>query len=213
MVCRILPDAKVPERTKELDERLLASPALALDRCRQVLDFMAATAVTVLKDSLENVIHYKEERTENIRRAEDEIDHLEDVIGTYLLKLTSRHLNEEESARVAEYMKLIGDYERIADHAVNILESSEEMKSNNVTFSENATYEYSVICEAVTEILDLSYQAFLTYNSKNSPILFRWWDELPPSGIEKNKVFDGERLFDSSGRGIIISTAVTIQSK
>ena len=58
---------------------------------------------------------------------------------------------------------------------------------------------------------------FLTYNSMNSPILFRWWDEwwdeFPPSGIEKNKVFDRERLFDSPGRGIIISAAATIQSK
>ena len=121
---------------------------------------MAETAVAVLKDSLENVIHYEEDRAENIRKAEDETDHLEDVIGTYLLKLTSRHLSEEESARATEYMKLIGDYERIADHAVNILESAEEMRNKNVTFSENAAYEYSVICEAVTEILDLSYQAF-----------------------------------------------------
>lgn len=161
MVCRILPDAKAPEREKELDERLLASPALALSRCKQVLDFMAETTVTALKDSLENVIHYEEDRAENIRKAEDETDHLEDVIGTYLLKLTSRHLSEEESARATEYMKLIGDYERIADHAVNILESAEEMRNKNVTFSENATYEYSVICEAVIEILDLSYQAFL----------------------------------------------------
>ena len=160
MVCRILPDAKVPERAKELDERLLTSPALAMGRCRLVLDFMAGTAVAALKDSLENVIAYDEARAEKIRRAEDETDHLEDVIGTYLLKLTSRHLSEEESARATEYMKLIGDYERIADHAVNILESSEEMKSKNVTFSENAAHEYSVICKAVTEILDLSFQAF-----------------------------------------------------
>ena len=160
MVCRILPDAKVPERAEELDERLLTSPALALGRCGQVLNFMAGTAVAALKDSLENVIHYEEERAETIRRAEDETDHLEDVIGTYLLKLTSRHLSEEESARATEYMKLIGDYERIADHAVNILESAEEMKSKNVIFSENAAAEYKTICDAVTEILDLSYQAF-----------------------------------------------------
>ena len=160
MVCRILPDAKVPERAAELDERLLTSPALALGRCGQVLDFMAGTAVTALKDSLKNVIHYEEERAETIRRAEDETDHLEDVIGTYLLKLTSRHLSEEESARATEYMKLIGDYERIADHAVSILESAEEMKSKNVIFSENAAAEYKTICDAVTEILDLSYQAF-----------------------------------------------------
>ena len=160
MVCRILPDAKAPERAKELDERLLSSPALALARCSQVLYFMAGTAVTALKDSLENVIHYEEKRAENIRRAEDETDHLEDVMGTYLLKLTSRNLSEEESARATEYMKLIGDYERIADHAVNIVESSEEMKSKNVTFSENAAHEYSVISQAVAEILDLSFQAF-----------------------------------------------------
>ena len=121
---------------------------------------MAGTAVTALKDSLENVIHYEEKRAENIRRAEDETDHLEDVMGTYLLKLTSRNLSEEESARATEYMKLIGDYERIADHAVNIVESSEEMKSKNVTFSENAAHEYSMISQAVTEILDLSFQAF-----------------------------------------------------
>ena len=121
---------------------------------------MAGTAVTALKDGLENVIHYAEKRAENIRRAEDETDHLEDVMGTYLLKLTSRNMSEEESARATEYMKLIGDYERIADHAVNIVESSEEMKSKNVTFSENAAHEYSVISQAVAEILDLSFQAF-----------------------------------------------------
>ncbi len=70
---------------------------------------MAGTAVTALKDSLENVIHYEGKRAENIRRAEDETDHLEDVMGTYLLKLTSRNLSEEESARATEYMKLIGE--------------------------------------------------------------------------------------------------------
>ena len=160
MVCRILPDSKVPERVTELDERLLTTPALALDRCAQELKIMAGTAIKALNDSLENVIHYDKERVEHIRSAEDETDHLEDIIGTYLLKLTSQQLNEEESARATEYMKLIGDYERIADHAVNILESSEEMKSKDVVFSENAAHEYNVLREAVTEILDLSFQAF-----------------------------------------------------
>ena len=160
MVCRILPDSKVPERVTELDERLLTTPALALDRCAQELKIMAGTAIKALNDSLENVIHYDKERVEHIRSAEDETDHLEDIIGTYLLKLTSQQLNEEESARATEYMKLIGDYERIADHAVNILESSEEMKSKDIVFSENAAHEYNVLREAVTEILDLSFQAF-----------------------------------------------------
>lgn len=75
-------------------------------------------------------------------------------------KLTSHHLSEEESVKATEYMKLIGDYERIADHAVNILESAEEKKSKGVTFSENAVAEYKMICDAVIEILELSFRAF-----------------------------------------------------
>ncbi len=158
-VCTLIPDAKVTEKAEELDERLLGSPALALSRCSQVLDHMAKTADDALKDSLENVLHYESERAENIRRAEDETDHLEDILGTYLIKLTSRQLGEDESVKATAFMKLIGDYERIADHAVNILESAEEMQQKGILFSEEATKEYNIICSALTEILDLSYQA------------------------------------------------------
>jgi phosphate:Na+ symporter len=161
LVCRLIPDARTAEIIQELDDRLLGSPALALNQCKQVLVSMALSAMLAFRKSVECVLDYDPHSAETIRKAEDETDHLEDLIGTYLLKLTSRQLVEEESVKATAYLKLIGDYERIADHAVNILESSEEMKSKNVTFSENAAHEYSVICEAVIEILDLSYQAFL----------------------------------------------------
>ena len=160
LVNRLIPDAKSADTVEALDERLLGSPALALNQCKQVLDAMAAAALSAFQNSVACVLNYNAQSAEEIREAEDDTDHLEDVIGTYLLKLTSRQLSEEESVKATEYMKLIGDYERIADHAVNILESAEEMVSKDVTFTDNAVTEFKTICAAVTEILDLSYCAF-----------------------------------------------------
>ena len=160
MVCRILPDAKVPEKEKELDERLLGSPALALNQCRQVLSNMAELSIRAFRDSAACVLNYDKVIADRIREAENNTDHLEDLISTYLLKLTSRHLGDEESVKATEYLKLIGDYERIADHAVNILESAEEIVNKNVEFSDDAVDEYRTICAAVTEILNLSFSAF-----------------------------------------------------
>ena len=160
LVCRMIPDAKTTEKIQELDERLLGSPALALNQCRQVLGNMAELSIQAFRDSAACVLNYDKAIADRIREAEDNTDHLEDLISTYLLKLTSRHLGDEESVKVTEYMKLIGDYERIADHAVNILESAEEIVSKNVAFSENAIDEFRTICAAVTEILELSYSAF-----------------------------------------------------
>ena len=160
MVCRILPDAKTTEKIQELDERLLGSPALALNQCRQVLGNMAELSIRAFRDSAACVLNYDKVIADRIREAEDNTDHLEDLISTYLLKLTSRHLGDEESVKATEYLKLIGDYERIADHAVNILESAEEIASKNVAFSEDAVAEYRTICAAVTEILNLSFSAF-----------------------------------------------------
>lgn len=160
MVCKIIPDAKTPEKATELDERLLGSPALALNQCKLILDRMAVTAVEALKSSIGCVMNFDVGTAEKIRAAEDETDHYEDILGTYLVKLASHQLNEEESVNATEYMKLIGDYERIADHAVNILESAEEMVNKKISLSEKATQEYKTISAAVIKILDLSCQAF-----------------------------------------------------
>ena len=160
MVRKMIPDNEVVEQTEELDARLLGSPSLALERCGQVLDTMACKAVAALKDSIGSIGRYDEESALRIREAEDETDHLEDILGTYLVKLTSTQLGENESAKATEYMKVIGDYERIADHAVNILQSAEELQHKGIVFSEQARKEYDLISDAVEEILDLSYAAF-----------------------------------------------------
>jgi len=159
MVKKLISDDETIEQTEELDARLLGSPALALERCGQVLDRMAQTAVKAMKEALTTVCRYDEEKALHIRASEDETDHLEDILGTYLVKLTSTQLGENESAKATEYMKLIGDYERIADHAVNILESAEELNDKEIEFSEQAREEYNLIAKAVEEIVDLSYMA------------------------------------------------------
>ena len=160
MVKKIIPDNEVIEQTEELDSRLLGSPSLALERCGQVLDSMAGIAVAALKDSIGSITRYDEEIALRIREAEEKTDHLEDILGTYLVKLTSTQLGENESAKATEYMKVIGDYERIADHAVNILESAEELAQKGIVFSNQARKEYNLISDAVEDILDLSHTAF-----------------------------------------------------
>lgn len=160
MVKKMIPDNEVIEQTEELDSRLLGSPSLALERCGQVLDSMAGIAVSAMKDSICSITKYDEEIALRIREAEEKTDHLEDILGTYLVKLTSTQLGENESAKATEYMKLIGDYERIADHAVNILQSSEELVQKDIVFSPEAQEEFNKISGAVEDILDLSYLAF-----------------------------------------------------
>ena len=159
MVKNLIPDDEKIEQTEELDARLLGSPALALERCGQVVDRMAWTAVGAMKEALTIVCRYDEEKALYVRAAEEETDHLEDILGTYLVKLASTQLDEIESAKATEYMKLIGDYERIADHAVNIIESAEELKDKEIEFSDQAREEYNLIAKAVEEIVNLSYMA------------------------------------------------------
>lgn len=161
LVCRIVPDDKKTETVEVLDERLLGTPSLAIGQCKNVLQSMATKAVDGMKMSMDLVTDYHEEKAEQIKQYEDETDHLEDILGTYLVKLTSRKISEDESVRATKYMKLIGDYERIADHAASLVHSAEEMKQNNIAFTQAASKEYQNLVMAIKEILDLSFAAFV----------------------------------------------------
>ena len=160
IVCKIIPESNAPEKTTLLDERLLESPALALNQCKNALDCMACASIDAMKVALDTVFDYDSTKANEIREKESDTDDFEDVIGTYLVKLTSRQIGEDESVKATEYMKLIGDYERIGDHAVNVLESAEEIKQKGIDFSKQALDEYKNISEAIKEILDLSYKSF-----------------------------------------------------
>lgn len=161
LVNRIVPDAKQPEIQSELDERLLSTPAIALERCHKVAADMAGTAISALKESLEYLHHASPQLAASIREKEERTDHYEDILGTYLVKLSAKQISGADSAEAAKLLKMIGDFERISDHAVNILESAEEMQGKSLVFTADAESELGIIIAAVNEILDLSLAAFL----------------------------------------------------
>ena len=158
---KLIPDNQQVEKTSELDERLLGTPAIALECAHNLTFDMAKIATDALKRSIECLGAYDKEKAEEIRVAEDKTDHLEDVIGSYLVKLSTKQLNEVEGATASMLLKAIGDFERISDHAVNILESAEEMKEKGIAFSENAKVEMESLANATLEIVELSYLTFI----------------------------------------------------
>ena len=160
LALRVIHDAPAPEHKTELDERLLASPALALGQCREVTMKMADCAVQALRGSLLSVTDYTPALAEQVRADEEVTDHYEDILGTYLVKLSSQPLTAADSENATELLKAIGDFERIADHAVNIVESAEELQSKGLTLSEAAQADLKVLEAAVEEILDRSADAF-----------------------------------------------------
>ncbi|MEE0205213.1 MAG: Na/Pi cotransporter family protein [Oscillospiraceae bacterium] len=151
---------------EELDERLMAAPAVAIAQCRRIVDQMASLAGRALKDSMEMLENYSGKTAETIRAAEDKTDRYEDTLGDYLVKLSSHSLSDSDRLETAELLHLIGDYERIADHAVNILGSAEEMREKGISFSPAAQKELKIMCSAVSEILDLSLKAYETNDVK-----------------------------------------------
>jgi len=161
LVCIMVPDAKKPETVTELDDRLLTTPVVALERCRIVAIDMANVAVDAMKDAISCLTRYDEDAAAAIREAEDKTDHYEDLLGTYLVKLSSRQIGENESAEAAKLLKMIGDFERISDHAVNVLESAEEMIEKKIQFSPKAEHEMAVLMGALSETLDLARKSFI----------------------------------------------------
>ena len=158
----LIPDAKVPEVVSELDERLLQTPQLALERCRALVGEMATAANNSIIGALGCLDNYTEAAAQEVREAEDLTDHYEDILGTYLVKLGSRQIGESNSAETTELLRLIGDIERIADHSVNILESAEELREKELQFSDKAKAELSVLVSATHEILNLTMSAIST---------------------------------------------------
>lgn len=158
---KIIPDAKTSEKDVELDERLLDTPPLALESCRRVTAEMGELSVSAMKESIKTLTLYTDKLAEDIREKEEKTDRYEDMLGTYLVKLSSNRVSDADSAEVTELLKMIGDFERISDHAVNVLESAEELRQKGLSFSEAAMDELRSLTGAVGEILDLSMDAFV----------------------------------------------------
>lgn len=160
LAIRIVPDKGGKERPVELEERLLITPSVALGRCRAVAGEMARCAGEALYMALATFENYSPELAESIRENESRCDRYEDELGTYLVRLSAQQLSDAESEEATELLKIIGDFERISDHAVNLLAASEELRSKGLGFSATAEKELKVLIGAVSEILNTAERAF-----------------------------------------------------
>ncbi len=163
LACAIIREGKEEkvEPIIHIDERLLGTPAIALQQCRVLTADMAVIAEKAIEDSMSALTAYTPELASAVRRGEDAGDQYEDVLGSFLVKLSQHHLHETESAEAAMLLRLIGDFERISDHSVNVLEAAEEFREKSITLTPAANAEIGVLVDAVREVLHLTMEAFI----------------------------------------------------
>ncbi len=157
----IVPETAAAGTATQLDERLMSSPAIAITRCRAVAGELANSAIEAMTKALPLPDRMDEAAAEEVRILEDASDKYEDMLGNYLVKLSSHPMNEEDSNLSAELLCMISDFERISDHAVSIVVSAEEINAKQLRFSDEAKAEMQVIRNAVREIVTLTRKAFL----------------------------------------------------
>ena len=154
-------DKKGDEYTEMLDDRLLVTPSVALERSRSVAGQMAAVSCQYIRNAIGLFRNYDSKDADEIRDAENKVDVYEDALGSYLVKLSSENMDARDSHEVTKLLHIIGDLERISDHSVNLVDSAEEIKDKSLVFSEEAKAELDVLYAAVTEIVIITEQALV----------------------------------------------------
>ena len=194
-----------------LNDNILAVAPVAVERCRSAVVTMAELSVNAISDSLKMLDSYDEQTAAKIRKEEDTVDKYEDKTGAFLVKISTQELSSEDSFECTKLLHLIGDFERISDHAVNILESAEEMRSKDVKFSPEAQNEIKVISSAVNEITHLTLEAFRTENTDKAASvepLEQVVDELKEK-IRLNHILRLQKNYCTIEHGFILSDILT----
>lgn len=147
-----------------LDERLYTTPTLAVDRASKVALEMAQLSFDSFSKSITLITKYDEDLIKEIEEEEEIVDKYEDKIGTYLVKLNSHNLSEVDSRISAQILHLIGDFERVSDHAINLVKSAQEINDKKVVFSEEAQRELAIMIEAIDEICQMTLRCYRENN-------------------------------------------------
>jgi phosphate:Na+ symporter len=158
---KLVPETENPSKITILDERLLATPAIALERSRALSYEMAQSAISALEEALACLRNFDSEKLDQIRQKEDFTDRCEDEIGAYLVKLSAGQLSDDHSTEAASLLKIIGDLERIGDHAMNLAESAEELHQKRISLTGSAEAELNNLCNAMSQVLGLTCRAFV----------------------------------------------------
>ena len=161
-LARLTVKGRPGEETKYefLDERLLGTPAIAVAQCHSAVVEMSRFAHEAVLRAMDMVSKYDDKFASIIRDNEERLDKYEDNLNSYMIKLSSLDISDSESWKVSELLHITGDLERMGDHALNILESAEELREKDIEFSGSAKYELGVIHAALIEILSMSIDAF-----------------------------------------------------
>ena len=147
-----------------LDERFLEKPGFAMELCRSAAIRMAQEAREALDHALDNMREYSDDTVDKVIAMEQNVDHYEDALGTYLVKLNNCDLSQADSRTLSILLHCIGNFERISDHAVNITESVKEMHEKNMEFSPKAREEMEIFSNALHDIVDETIEAFKNHD-------------------------------------------------
>lgn len=168
LVCLTIPDSGKKNGQKQedmrelayLDVRFLDTPGYAVEQCRMAAVKMAGLSREALIRAAGLLTDYQKEQAEEVERLEELVDRYEDGLGNYLVKLGSRDLSEGDSHTISMILHCIGDFERISDHAVNIMEAAQELQQKKLVFSRKAREELEIFTKALLEIMDRSVDVF-----------------------------------------------------
>ncbi|NLX63188.1 MAG: Na/Pi cotransporter family protein [Clostridiaceae bacterium] len=209
---KTIPDDNKQDKVSLLDSRLFSTPSIAISRSREVAVEMAVTSMEAIKLALELINGYDENKAQMVNDAEHRTDMYEDALGTYLVKLSSQNLSADDSTEAAKILFLIGEFERIADYAMDITESAKELHDKEWEFSEPAKKELSVMVSAVNEVVETAIQAFTENNlslaAKVDP-LEEVIDELK-STLKKQHVIRLQNNECTIGLGFVFSDLLTV---
>ncbi len=154
-----------------LDERLFSTPAVAVAHSRSVTEKMAELSCKTMLDAMSMLSGYDEKTAEKIRKGEKKADTYEDALGDYLVKLSTCALSDDDSRELTMQLHIIGDLERLSDHALNVLESAEELREKKMAFSGQAEKEMQNLIAATSEILNLSVGSFVNGNLESAALV------------------------------------------
>ncbi|EGC02521.1 Na/Pi cotransporter family protein [Ruminococcus albus] len=157
---KLIPDSKEAEESVLLDKRLIATPPLAVSQCREKTVEMAQGAKEALHEALRAIFDYSDKAVVKVEEKEQLLDEMEDQLSTFLLELSAVSLTDEDSRTVTELLHTISDFERISDHAINMIEIAQEMERNSRSFSDSAKADFSTLFAALTEISGITIKAF-----------------------------------------------------
>ncbi|MBR4956094.1 MAG: Na/Pi cotransporter family protein [Clostridia bacterium] len=159
---KVIPNKQETETYTLIDERLFNTPAIAVYESNNITVKMCKMAHESIELGLDVIGKYNQQTAAKILELEDVIDNYEDKLGTYMVKLSSKELSDADSRQVSKVLHSIGEFERLSDHAVNLLGVAEEMHDKNIKFSDAANKEIAVATAAIKEILNMITQAFET---------------------------------------------------